>query len=113
MKILEQILHEAFTEQLQEDEAVALTAVLNQYNIFLSRESPCNVTNPIELTLEAATLLVSKLSIQSTISEINQKTWHRFWNEKYLDLYNKLEFQTIIDSIVKRLLSHKWVERLE
>lgn len=113
LAMMEGIIREVFPGKISEELAVALTAVLNQFDIHLSDKCPRAGVGPVELTLEAATALVSKLPVETDLKQFNRVTWEWRWNERYLSLYNTSEFQGLLNEVSARLESHPWIDRLE
>lgn len=110
LKIVETIVREVFPGPIHEDLAVALTTVLNRYNIHLSNGSPLT-SAPIELTLDSVSI-VSKLKVDA-LADTNSSRWLKRWVERYRMLYEKAEFQKIMQDVADRLSTHPWVDRLE
>ena len=101
--VIRQILSELFPEPLEEEEAVALTAVLHRYNLLLAGKDM--VATPVELTLSIAIAFVAKMQINGFL-KLTSSEWLWHYTARYRDLHYSPEFELHQVRLAQKLSTH-------
>lgn len=105
---IEKVVRDCFSNNLDEDIAVALTIVLNDYDIYHSAEFPDKLSDHIELTLRSAYSIISNFLIGG--KKFSSAVWQNRFVEKRNELYQSHKIEGLIRLTISKLKAHPWID---
>ena len=114
-KNFERLIKDIFGNSLTKDEAVAITTILNQYDIYPSDEFPLKnkeILGSIGFTFESISHILSNFEIEGEFYK--PSIWRNYeYIIEHEKLWKRKKFNTLMNDIVRKLKQHPWILKLE